>query len=62
MADKNTKDSDDLYKVTCIHCGEQIFEFSYNMMKERGLRLNCPLCGWVTVVYNTAYGIEIKNT
>ena len=40
-------------KIKCVSCGKQVFEFSFNLLKEAGrLRFSCKNCGEWTVIKN----------
>jgi NAD-dependent SIR2 family protein deacetylase len=51
-----------LFTVSCVHCNEQIFQFSRNLLEEtRKVILHCPKCGESTqVVYDSADGVTIR--
>jgi predicted Zn-dependent protease len=52
----------ELYTVSCVHCNNQIFQFSRNLLEEnRKVILHCPKCGESTlVVYDSADGVSIR--
>jgi predicted Zn-dependent protease len=52
----------ELFTVSCIHCNNQIFQFSGNLLEEnRKVILHCPKCGEYTqVVYDSADGVTIR--
>jgi predicted Zn-dependent protease len=52
----------ELYTVSCVHCNNQIFQFSRNLLEEnRKVILHCPKCGESTlVVYDSADGVTIR--
>jgi len=52
----------ELFTVSCVHCNDQIFQFSRNLLEDNThVILHCPKCGESTqVVYDSTDGVTIK--
>ena len=51
-----------LFTVSCVHCNNQIFQFSRNLLEYNNqVILHCPKCDESTqVVYNDTDGVTIR--
>jgi len=52
----------ELFAVSCVHCNEQIFQFSKNLLEDNNhVILHCPKCGESTQVdYEGPDGVTIR--
>jgi len=52
----------ELFTVSCVHCNDQIFQFSRNLLEYNNqVILHCPKCDSSTqVVFNSADGVTIR--
>jgi DNA-directed RNA polymerase subunit RPC12/RpoP len=53
----------ELIKVKCFNCKDQIFEFSFSLLKEaRKIRFTCKHCGeWTTIELTESEVVTVKN-
>jgi len=54
-------DDDDIFKISCVNCNNQIFQFSqYLLIRNGQIILQCPKCKEDTkVTYDSISGVTI---